>query len=290
MTMGIVNADSVVSLDDNLLVMANDAMKTAKESRKKYFYYDPGCKRKDTYGKNIYQARIFKDAINNHRLLPYFQPVMNNHTMKIEKYECLARIFDQEGNLVLPENFIQAAKTVKLYPKMTRIILDAACDIFKETDLDFSINLNIQDVFDPDTVRYLLFTLEKNKIADRIIFEILESEGIYNFSHMEEFIKNAKSMNCRIAIDDFGSGFSNFEYILKLDVDYLKLDQSLIKNIDTDVYSQIIVKNILNFSNDLGIKTIAEYIHSKEVFDKVREIGVHYSQGFYIGIPSHSLI
>nr|WP_297890535.1 EAL domain-containing protein [Sulfurihydrogenibium sp.] len=121
-------------------------------------------------------------------------------------------------------------------------------------------------------------------------FEILESEGIENYEDVSGFIKEVKSYGSKIAIDDFGSGYSNFAHMLKLDVDYLKIDSSLIKNIHQDKNSQIIVQTIVGFAKKLGIKTIAEFVHNREVFEKVRELGVDYSQGYYIGEPKPEIV
>jgi len=123
-----------------------------------------------------------------------------------------------------------------------------------------------------------------------IIFEILESESIRNYRTVSQFIKEVKKLGAQIAIDDFGSGYSNFEFILKLDVDYIKLDSSLIKDIDRNINSQIIVETIVGFAKRLGKKTVAEHVHSEEVFEVVKELDVDFSQGFYFGKPSPNIL
>lgn len=144
-------------------------------------------------------------------------------------------------------------------------------------------------MLDPQTVQFILDKLEHSGIAKRVIFEILESEGIENFEEVRQFIDKVKQWGGRIAIDDFGSGYSNFAYILNLQVDFIKIDASLIKNIDTDKNSRIIVETIVDFAKRLGIKTVAEFVHSKEVFETVKEIGIDFSQGFYFHKPSEYL-
>ena len=119
----------------------------------------------------------------------------------------------------------------------------------------------------------------------KLIFELLESEEIENYSQVEEFINTVKSYGCKVAIDDFGSGYSNFNRILNLNIDYLKIDASIIKNILNDKTSETIVKFIIDLTRDMNIKTIAEFVHSKEIFEKVKELGIDYSQGFYISEP-----
>ena len=126
--------------------------------------------------------------------------------------------------------------------------------------------------------------------CDKIVFEILESEEIENFEVMKNFIHEIKAFGCKIAIDDFGSGYSNFSHILELDVDYLKIDASLIKNITTNDSSKVIVQGIVDFSKRLDIKTIAEYVETKEGVDLLTKLGIDYVQGYYIGKPEKDII
>jgi len=98
-----------------------------------------------------------------------------------------------------------------------------------------------------------------------------------------------KSLGCKIAIDDFGSGYSNFEYLLKLNLDYIKIDGSLIKNIETDANALIVVETIVDFAKRLKIKIIAEYVHNKGVSNKVKQLDIDRSQGYYLAEPKNSL-
>ena len=102
---------------------------------------------------------------------------------------------------------------------------------------------------------------------------------------MIAFIERFKSLGCKIAIDDFGSGYSNFSYIADLGADYIKIDGSLIKNIDNDPSSELIVRTILTFAKNMGIKTVAEFVASESIYEKVKSLGVDYSQGFYFAEP-----
>ena len=134
---------------------------------------------------------------------------------------------------------------------------------------------------------YLDNVLEKLKFEDRnrLVFEILESENLSDYDFLEEFVLKYKKLGVKIAIDDFGSGYSNFIRIIRLKPDYLKIDGSLIKNIDKDNNSYEIVKSIIAFSKTLNIKTIAEYVHSEEIFNLLLELDVDEFQGYYFGKP-----
>jgi EAL domain-containing protein (putative c-di-GMP-specific phosphodiesterase class I) len=114
---------------------------------------------------------------------------------------------------------------------------------------------------------------------------LLESDGIDNYAEVSIFIKQVKEYGVRIAVDDFGTGYSNFAHILRLNVDLLKIDGSLIKNIDTDTNAQTIVKAIVHFSKQLGLKTVAEFVHTRSVYEKCLELNVDYFQGYYLSEP-----
>jgi EAL domain-containing protein (putative c-di-GMP-specific phosphodiesterase class I) len=117
------------------------------------------------------------------------------------------------------------------------------------------------------------------------VLEIVETECIDNFNEVSDFVAVIKIRGCKIAIDDFGSGYSNFAYLMKLNVDYIKIDGSLIKEIDKDTNSQIITSTILDFSQQLSIATVAEYVHDQAVLDYVQKLGIDYVQGFHLGEP-----
>ncbi|NWF67219.1 MAG: EAL domain-containing protein, partial [Campylobacterales bacterium] len=127
--------------------------------------------------------------------------------------------------------------------------------------------------------------LDKQGCAKHITFEILESEGIENFDEVHKFIERVKFYGAKIAIDDFGTGYSNFAYLAKLNVDYLKIDASLIKNLPIDKNSQMVVKTIAEFAKNMDIKTVAEFVSSKDIYEIVKDYGVDYVQGYYIGEP-----
>ena len=151
---------------------------------------------------------------------------------------------------------------------------------------EFSVNLCIEDILSEKTTNYLYNKLENYPHPERIIFEITESQEIADYAIINKFIKYVKQYNVKIAIDDFGSGYANFEHILNIDTDYIKIDGSLIKNIHTDKNSKIITEAIINFSKKLNLQTIVEFVHNEEVQKIVKELGADYSQGFHLGVPS----
>ena len=182
------------------------------------------------------------------------------------------------------------AKRTRLYPRLTRTVIRKAVEVFRHNRYPFSINLSAQDFLNPDFAKYVRYVLSENpEVRGRMGFEILESEGIENYEPVSEFIRQMKALGCRIALDDFGSGYSNFEQVLRLKLDCIKIDGSLVRDICTEAGSRLIVENLVGMCRKLGIPTVAEYVHSEEVLRAVLELGVDYSQGFYLGRPEPAM-
>ncbi|MBN1467802.1 MAG: GGDEF domain-containing protein [Fusobacteriaceae bacterium] len=230
------------------------------------------------------------EAIRNKKIVPYFQPIFNIKENTIEKYESLMRMITTDEKVLTPYYFLSMSQKIGLYFKLTGSMIYSTFEFFVNKNIEFSINISASDILDETTRKLILNNVKNFYNPKYIVFEILESEGINNFSEIICFIKAVKELGCKIAIDDFGSGYSNFERLSKLEIDYVKIDGSLIKNIDKDKNSQILVQMIVGFARELGIKTIAEFVHSEDVFNKVKELGVDYAQGYYIGEPKPHLI
>ena len=275
----------------NLILYANIARKKARQAHKKFLLFDHTMRKSEDYAKNIEWIKKIKEAIKNDRITTYYQPIIDNKTEKIEKYETLVRMLDRDGHPVLTWEFLEIAQKAKLYPQVTKIVIDKAFKTFEKLPhIEFSLNLTIDDILSKSTTDYIYKKLENYEHTQRVIFEITESEEVSDYKVINEFIKGVKKYGVKIAIDDFGSGYANFDHIINIDADFIKIDGSLIKNIDTDKNAKIITEAIIMFSNKLGKKTITEYIHNKEVFDIVKSLGADYSQGFYLGEPSPKLL
>ncbi|WP_051654182.1 EAL domain-containing protein [Persephonella sp. KM09-Lau-8] len=275
-----------ISLENhNILNKADMALKYAKANKKPIVYYKDELQMKELYEKNILITNKIKDALKTDRVLVHYQPIFETKTGNIDKFEALVRVVDFDGKLLTPKEFLDIAKKAKLYPEITKKVLQKTFENFRDVDKGFSINISVEDIHNREITKMIFDYLSQEDFKNRVVFEILESEGIKSYTEVSEFFKEIKKLGGRIAIDDFGSGYSNFEYILKLDVDFIKIDGSLIKNIDKDLYSQVIVETIINFAKKLGIRTVAEYVHSEEVYEMAKNLEIDYCQGYYLSPP-----
>jgi len=268
----------------NILATADMALKIAKRENKNIVVYEDTISLNDEYLNNIKWTKKIKEAIERDAIVPVFQAIVNNKTGVWEKYESLVRIQD-EDKLISPYLFLEISKKTKYYTTITKTMLQKSFENFKDLEYEFSLNLTIEDILDEQISDYICSLLENYKIGNRVVFEIVESESIENFDQVSTFIQRVKYYGCKIAIDDFGTGYSNFEYLLKLKADYIKIDGSMIRNIDTSKDFQIVISTIVDFATKLGIKTIAEFVENEKVFNKVKELGIDYSQGYYFSKP-----
>jgi diguanylate cyclase (GGDEF)-like protein/PAS domain S-box-containing protein len=269
----------------NLLSTADITLKHAKQTKKQMLVYKASFSIDKSYEKNMFWSKELKKAIKNDKLVPYYQPIINNQTKEIDKYETLIRLIDDDGKIISPFFFLDVAKHSKQYHYITRTIIDKSFETFSSLKYNFSINLTIEDILDKQIQKYLFNALKYYNIGERVVFEIVEDEGIENFDIINEFIIKVRKFGCKIAIDDFGTGYSNFEYLIKLKADFIKIDGSIIKNLETDKSARILVTTIVVFAKKIGMKTIAEFVKNEKIQELVVELGIDYSQGYYFGEP-----
>jgi len=207
-------------------------------------------------------------------------------------YEILTRMIDENGELASPDKFIPVAESYNLADKIDMIIITKALDWLKNHPdhvlrLNMcSINLSGQSLGDPEFIDNLVDLLIRSSLPlEKLCFEITETVAIGNFSNASKLINSLKKLGCQLALDDFGTGLSSFGYLKRLNVDYLKIDGVFVKDMANDEQDFGIVKTIHELSHLFGKKTIAEYVESEEIIDKLKEIGVDYAQGYHLGKP-----
>lgn len=278
-------ATSVVNAKGTGFVNADMALKLAKKSGKDYIIYDENLKLSKQYRENLEMAKMIKSALDDDRIVPYFQPLLNMQTGKVDKYEALVRLVKEKGEVVSPFFFLEISQKIKVYPKITETMIEKTFAFFQGSDMKFSINLAFSDILNQKTKIFLFNKIQEYKIASQLTIEILETQENDGEIAIEEFTNEVYKIGANIAIDDFGSGYANFTHMTGIDSDFMKIDGSLIKNIDIDENARLVVETIIVFARKLNKKIVAEYVHSKEVYEIVKELGIDYAQGYYIGEP-----
>jgi len=243
------------------------------------------------FANNITFQQKLRLAFMDNRILLYFQPILDLKSNKIRKYEVLMRIKDEDGEILLPFDFLDILKKMYIYPEVTKLIIKKSFEFFKDKTYKFSINLSYLDIIDPEIKIFIATILKNNpEIAKRCIFELLESEAVLNLQAVNDFFVMVHSYGVKIAVDDFGSGYSNYDTIFNFDIDYIKIDGLLVKDLENDHKAQILVESIVLLARETGAKVIAEWISNKTLLEKARVMGIDYAQGYYIGKPSPTLI
>ena len=269
---------------DRGLAHAAAAIKQAKLNHQSICLFD-GLDATKQQENNIAWYKRIRDAIETSRIVPYFQPIVDNKTQAITKYEALIRMIDLDGQVISPYQFLDIAKKTKLYSQLTRMMVDKVLAVFKESTVPVSINLSTEDLLNQELSDYLELRLTETGMGRLVLFEILESEGVNNYEAVSAFIHRFKAKGCLFAIDDFGSGYSNFDHLIKLNMDILKIDGSLIRTLPHDRNTQIIVQHICDFAHEMGIRTVAEFVSNEAIYRRVCEIGIDESQGYYFHEP-----
>jgi diguanylate cyclase (GGDEF)-like protein len=270
--------------NEEVLEKASIALKEAKHLKRDYLCYFRNIDQTAQYGLQLDWSNAIKDALENDYILPFYQPIFNRQG-EIAKYECLVRMMNDKEEVFSPALFMNTSQKVRLYPEIEKVIIEKSLSIAAQTQCTISLNLLARDMTDSDVSNFIIDRLAHYQVAKHVVIEILEDESIEYIDRVAIFIDRVKRMGVKIAIDDFGTGYSNFSYLLKLKPDYLKIDGSIIRDVDKDPNAYAIVSAIVVFAQKLGIKTIAEFIHSKAVYEACYAIGIDEYQGFYLAEP-----
>lgn len=261
---------------NKLFVHAKTASQEAKEkgrSQMVVFKNDSDYvkRQRDT----LYWIQTVKDALKNDRVMSYYQPIHNNETGQIEKYEALCRILDKEGKILTATNFMHPAYLAGLTTKISRVMIDKAFKYFQHNSYAFSLNIGAQDFHENYLEEFLQYKCDYYHISpDRVYLEVVESITINGTDETLHQIQRLRSKGFNITIDDFGVEQSVFSRLLRLEAKTIKIDSSFIKNIDTNLSHQMIVQNIVSFANRIGAQTVAEYVQTQAVHEKVCELGI----------------
>ncbi|WP_162917972.1 EAL domain-containing protein [Halarcobacter bivalviorum] len=265
-----------------LQVYAEKALHNAKMNYINFMYYDVNLYK--SHFENEELLSILRRNIEEKSVEPFFQAIQDNKTKDIFKFEALMRIYDKDGQVLMPAVFIDKARKYRLFNKLMEIMILKVIDYIKKYKINVSINLDYNDILNPSMKEFIIENIKNSDVGEHLTIEILESKQISNYYLVNEFIRDVKNYNVSIAIDDFGSGFSNYEHILNINTDYIKLDGSLIKKIDEDVYYNL-VKSIVLFAKEQNIKIVAEFVSDLKILRYVKSLDIDYSQGYYIAKP-----
>jgi len=282
----IMSAGLAFSGRKKMLAYADMALKDAKKRNKQLSVFNEDKELERNHQDDIECHSKLVTAIQNDKIVSFFQPIVpiQNDTLPT-KYESLVRIIGEDGSVTPPFKFIDVAKANRIYYKITAAVINNTLSTISKYKVPCSINVSLTDIENERTMQLFFNILDTYEYNELLTVELLETEDFVNYQTVYDFCVKVRSYGIKVALDDFGSGYSNFSHILNLPVDYIKIDANLISNIDRDQNSKIMVETIVELAHKLHIHTIAEFVSSKEILDIIKELGVDYAQGFYMGKP-----
>jgi EAL domain-containing protein (putative c-di-GMP-specific phosphodiesterase class I) len=216
----------------------------------------------------------------NRDIISFFQPIVDING-KVIKYESLARMVI-DGKVKSPFHFFGALKKSNNYIKFTKAVIENSFKGSILLNTPVSINLTFEDLINEEIIELLEDKLANHKIP--MTLEFLESEGLHDLKKTIDFCNRMKKYDTKIAIDDFGSGYSNYDYFFDVPIDILKIDGSLVKR-SHEYKGKIVLESIISFSNKLGIEIVTEFVEDEETFNILKDLGSDYFQGYYFSKP-----
>ena len=283
-----------------LLSKADIAMYRAKaDGRNRWYIFDETHVRDHGMSKRLEVVDFIIRCLEEDRVNLFFQPIVPLQTKgerKIKHYEVLCRMLDDEGNIVMPAHFIETAEDFGLIHRIDEFICRKALKFMKAQhaagrDLSLAINLSGITFDDEETMARIRALVQHARLPEgRVIFEITETAALKDIGRAQRAIRELKKIGCKLALDDFGVGYSSFNYVRHLDIDYVKIDGSFIKQIHQNVEDQVFVKALNDVAKGMNIQTIAEMVEDQDVEDHIREIGIDYGQGYHFGRPAPELL
>jgi len=266
------------------LKYADEALKSMEKGDQRLAIFDSHTFPFSNKSAEQYQALINNKKQNSFRA--FYQPIINNHSGEIEWLESLMRVHLGEGQYDSIHPYLGIARSTGLYPDITRFMLGNAARILPTIPYDLSINITIADIQNPSFIAHARSVCQAIAACpNNLIFEIIESDELNDLQSLKNFIDMVHRYGCKVAIDDFGSGYSNFVNLADLDIDIVKIDGSLVKKSEGDKKALAIIETIQRLCTRSGYKTVAEYVDNQSLFNAVKGLSIDYSQGYMFSQP-----
>jgi len=291
------STETVVYHPNELISRARHACKMAKENgRNLVWEYNEQDVLVRELRRDIYWVPLIKKALLEERFFLVFHPIVSLPNGKVSHYEVLIRMRGEDNETIEPIEFIPVAERMGLIHSIDLWVVENAIDFLAKLPADkanISLSINLSSM--AFRGEYLLPTI-KEKLdltwvdAKRIIFEITETAAISNFEQTRQMITKIQALGCKLSLENFGAGFRSFNYLKASSVDYVKIDAQFIHNLIDNPTDQALVKTMAELARNLGKKTIAEYVDTPEVMNKLTELGVDFGQGYLFGKPEQRLL
>lgn len=238
-----------------------------------------------TTGTELESLQHIQYALKHNKVVPYYQGLHNNRTMKIDKYESLMRLETPSGKLLTPFFFMDVAKKYRYYLDLNLLMFQQVIRDFSHVDAPVNINISAHDITSPRFRQELTRVLKTFHKPENLTFEILEDECFADMQWLTDFITEVRQFGAKIAVDDFGAGYSNLLEIMKIHPDYIKIDGQIIRELGVNHENNTIVEAVASIGKKLKIDIVAEFVEDETIQNKLLEYDIHYSQGYHFAKP-----
>jgi diguanylate cyclase (GGDEF)-like protein len=288
-TIGGITAPRYARNVKEVLARAQDALYGARARRRGSFQaYQPNPQRLSERQENMRATDEILSALNERRIFILFEPVVEIGSRRAAFYECLMRIKRPDGSLLAVNEFIPWAERLGLVRLLDHRVLDlVAAEMIASPGLRASVNVSAASTSDPDWWSGLAALLRTHPgVAERLTVEITETAAIQDLDETRGFVARVKDLGCRIAIDDFGAGYTSFRNLRKLGVDLVKIDGAFVQNLTHAEDDRAFVHTLIDLGRRLGLKTVAEWVQDEASAAMLAEWGCDYLQGKLVGLAS----
>jgi len=295
LSIGVVPIDQHTDDIESLLADVDSACYVAKQSgRNRVHVTAENDQEVIKYRSDIAGVRSIRQALAEDRLSLFFQPVfgIEPHGVSMAHCEVLLRIRSENGELYSPAHFIPIAEKYNIMSEIDRWVFGTVADWLALHQHDYEvprllINLSGLSFVDDAFCDFVVERLERGDVDPaHVAFEITETAAVDNLDKARPFVERVRTLGCRFALDDFGSGFSTFAYLKRMPVDYLKIDGSLVSDLPNDPVDREMVRAINQIGHSVGARTVAEFVEDDATLEILREMGVDYAQGYGLRLPS----
>ena len=292
-SIGAAKMSNDITSREDLLMRADFACHEAKRSGRNrcHMYTENDDLQMSNLTNDIGWARRIKDALDNNRFAITCQPIVEADTNSITYSEVLIRLLDEENEITMPGGFLSSAERFGLMTRIDEWVLQHSLEILsqihtRDPEFSFSINLSANTVDDPSFISTIKDSVKQKNINPKtLLFEVTESVAMNNLHNTSILLQELQQFGCKTALDDFGIGYSSFAYLKELAVDFVKIDGSIVVDIDKNSLNKAMVRSIIEIVHEIGKKTIAEFVESEVILNILIDLGVDYVQGYHIGKP-----
>ena len=268
---------------------AEEALSKAKlQGRDRFVLHRPSANRTAVRRKSLATGDAVMRGMKDGRLTFAVQPIVESTTGEAKLYECLLRMLNENGELIPAGLFIPVVEKLGLIRRLDKYTLEMALlEMEQVKDINLAVNVSGMSATDPSTLDHLLSLVHiHSSVADRLVFEITETVAMMDFEETARFANKLRDLGCRIALDDFGAGYTSYRHLKALAVDIVKIDGQFVKNLHENKENQLFVQTLLDLADGFNAEVVGECVETEEEAQALRDRGVKYLQGYHFGAPT----